>query len=67
MKKRVQLDLSEASYQQLLQLIEKSDCHSMAEATRKAIKLFLTYLQRREEGYRLYYQKGNMKERVEIL
>jgi hypothetical protein len=47
--------------------MEKSDCHSMAEAARKSIKLFLTYLQRREEGYRLYYQKGNMKERVEIL
>lgn len=69
MKKRVRsyFDFTEATLNKINTILEDTDCVSRAEVMRTAVKLYARFIERRKEGYRLYYQKNNIKERVDIL
>jgi Arc/MetJ-type ribon-helix-helix transcriptional regulator len=50
-RRRVQIDLTERSYQLMKDLRGRGDCQSNAEVVRKALKLYAWYLKNKDSLY----------------
>lgn len=56
-RRRLQLDLSDAAYDQLTRLIAESGAGSAAEFGRRAIQFYAFFLEHRRKGYQLVMAK----------